>query len=95
MNATRAIAGWVLFLLMAVLAAFFWYQSDMRGKHIKELNTRIIEIEAQVNRLTDEIFSITDKISKTEAELQSIHLNEHQNREGNPVAPETTSPALP
>lgn len=50
---------------MAVIAAFFWYQSDTRGKYIEELNVRIVEINAQVNRLTAEMAAISEKIDNT------------------------------
>jgi len=65
MNTIRSFSGWILFLIMAVIAAFFWYQSDTRGKYIEELNVRIVEINAQVNRLTAEMAAISEKIDNT------------------------------
>lgn len=69
METLRALTGWVLFLVMAILAAFFWHQSDTRGKYIEELTTRIVEIDAQISRLRDEIVALHERMNENQAVL--------------------------
>lgn len=93
MDTMRAFAGWLLFLLMAVIAAFFWYQSDMRGRHIEQLNDRIIEISAQVTHLTDEIAEISKKIDEAQSVMKSTQPHGPDTAvPGTASAGDTTSP---
>lgn len=66
MDTARALTGWILFVLMAILAAFFWHQSDARGKRIEELTVRISEIDAQINRLTSDIIELRENLTTAE-----------------------------
>jgi len=64
METLRAMTGWILFLIMAILAAFFWHQSDTRGKRIEELTARIMEIDAQISHLTDDIIALRERMNE-------------------------------
>jgi len=91
METLRAMTGWILFLIMAILAAFFWHQSDIRGKRIEELTVRIMEIDAQITRLTDEIIALSERMKEDgvipgSAESELPHVEEG----AAPPAPQAT-----
>ncbi|NLN93224.1 MAG: hypothetical protein GX130_07960 [Candidatus Hydrogenedens sp.] len=58
MNITRTLLPWVLFLIMSLLAAFFWHQSDQRGRRIHELGEEIQRFEKQLHRLSEDILDL-------------------------------------
>jgi type II secretory pathway component PulM len=58
MNTLRTLFPWVLFLLMSLLTAFFWHQSDQRGRHIKELSQEMEGIEMQLQRLGNDMLDL-------------------------------------
>ena len=82
MDTLRALTGWVLFLIMAILAAFFWHQSDTRGKRIEELTSRIIEIDAQISQLTDDIIALRERMNESRAVLGNAAPGTEQVQEG-------------
>lgn len=96
METFRALSGWVMFLIMAVMAAFFWHQSDTRGKRIEELTTRIAEIDAQIDRLTGDIISLREHMAETQP-LPAIGPPDRQDgTEGEfPAAPAPMETAAP
>ncbi len=71
MDTLRALTGWILFVIMAILAGFFWHQSDTRVKRIEELTVRISEIDAQINRLTTDIISLREQLTEAETLFES------------------------
>lgn len=82
MDTLRALTGWVLFVIMAILAGFFWHQSDTRGKRIEELTVRISEIDAQINRLTTDVISLREQLTEAETLFENPDL---------PVRPSTVT----
>ncbi len=74
MDVIRALAAWVLFVLMALLAAFFWHQSDSRGRHINELSAVIDDMETHIAALTESVGALEDQVeaaSETVATLRA------------------------
>jgi hypothetical protein len=76
METMRTLSGWVLFIIMALIAAFFWRQSDIRGRHIEELTTRIVEIDAQIVRLTNDIETLSKTLVKAESRFEEKQIVE-------------------
>lgn len=76
MDALRALTGWILFLIMAVIAAFFWQQSDARGRRIDELTGRITEIDAQIVSLGRDIAALQKALTQAESLFEELHLLE-------------------
>lgn len=72
MDTLRAFSGWVLFLIMAVIAAFFWQQSDARGRRIEELTRKMVEIDAQINYLGNELAQLRDYIADAESQAREM-----------------------
>lgn len=58
MNIIRTLLPWVLFLIMSLLAAFFWHQSAQRGKRIHELSVEIQGFEEQLQRLSGDMLDL-------------------------------------
>ncbi len=85
MGTVRALAGWVLFLVMAVIAALFWHQSDVRGQHIVELENRIVEINAQINHLTNEVMAIITRFNQLGPPPPGMQVPTAEQDEGEPA----------
>ncbi|MFA7693410.1 MAG: hypothetical protein GX117_15145 [Candidatus Hydrogenedentes bacterium] len=71
MDTLRTLTGWILFLIMSVLAAFFWHQSASRGREISELESSILEINLQIEKLNADILLIHHEFDKNEIGLEN------------------------
>ena len=63
METFRTLAGWLLFLIMAVVAGFFWHQSAQRGAHIALLSDTMTQMESQINQLSSNIDTLEQQIT--------------------------------
>lgn len=79
MEIFRTLAGWLLFLAMAIVAGFFWHQSAERGAHIARLSTTIDQMDNQIVQFAEsvgafekQIDQAMETISLLRAELESI-----------------------
>lgn len=74
MDTLRTLAGWLLFLAMAIVAGFFWHQSAERGDCINKLSDTIAQMNSQIGLLSDSIDSLEAQVeeeAKTIAALRS------------------------
>ncbi len=72
MDTARALVPWVLFLLMAIVAAFFWHQSDTRGRHIASLSATIAQMETHIEELTGSVDSLEDQVERAMATIAAL-----------------------
>ncbi len=73
METIRTMTAWVLFLIMAVIAAFFWQQSASRGRQNIALKSVINEMEGQVLAMAHDIDILRDQVTQAEEVIAMIH----------------------
>ncbi len=76
MDMFRTIAAWVLFLAMAVAAAFFWQQSAARSKRIAVLTEAVEQMDAQILTLNEDVTALRRQVEEAEATIASFSLEE-------------------
>ena len=64
MDTARTLAGWVLFLVMAIVAGLFWRQSAERGAFIAEQGDAIARLESSVLNLGEIIASLENDLAE-------------------------------
>ncbi len=64
MEIFRTLAGWLLFLAMAIVAGFFWHQSAQRGVHIAALSDTIDQMESQMDQFTESVGAFEKQIDQ-------------------------------
>lgn len=67
MNTIRTMTGWVLFLVMAVAAAFFWRQSALLGRENMALRQGLKGMEVDVLAMSRDIQMLREQIDRAEA----------------------------
>lgn len=67
MDAARTLIAWVLFLIMALAAGFFWHQSAGRAALINDLRTTVAGLEGQINQLKENTTALEAQIMALQA----------------------------
>lgn len=58
MSTIRTLLPWVLFLVMSLLTAFFWHQSNRRGQMIDEISGEMLQIQDQLQHVHQELLDL-------------------------------------
>lgn len=100
MDTHRTLAAWILFVVMAVAAAFFWHQSDERGRHIAELKMTIDNMDKRLDAFGQAMQTLKNQMSETEARMRQVILsaqsvNEVPSLESVPSLQAPTATSLP
>jgi hypothetical protein len=89
MDTLRTLAGWLLFIAMAILAGFLWRESAERGSHIVTLSDTISQMEQQMTQLAANVDSLENQIEESEktiaglkAELEKVKEPEAASQQG-------------
>ena len=86
MNTARTLAGWLLFLAMAIVAGFFWHQSADRGDYINELSNVIAQMEHQISQLSNSIDSLEKQVEQESQTIEALRARIQEADEGNTSA---------
>lgn len=72
MDTLRTIAGWLLFIAMAILAGFLWRQSAERGSHIAMLSDTVAQMEQQTAQLASSVDALEEQIEEYEKTIAGL-----------------------
>lgn len=85
MDSVRTILPWVLFVIMAVVAAFFWQQSAAHSRENEALRNVLDEMKSQVRAMSRDIDKLSEQVNEAEAVIRS--LDAFDEIVGQPLAP--------